>query len=105
MSGPSLLLVPEFTEIQWTIRSSLDAWAEVASYDPPGVGDERARTPLTRGAIVDRGLEEVRSREWEGFFVVADGWAIAPAVRIAARARDRVHGLALGHARLSDRLE
>lgn len=105
MSRPCLLLVPEFTEVQWTIRPSLETWAEVASYDPPGVGDEPSRAPLTREAIAERGLEEVRARGWQRFFVVADGWAIAPAVRIAARSQDRVDGLALGHARLSDRLE
>jgi sugar phosphate isomerase/epimerase len=103
MSAPRLLLVPEFTEIQWTIRPDLEAWAEVASYDPPGVGDEPP--PLTRDAIAERGLEEVSRRGWERFFVVADGWAIAPALRIASRARHRVQGLALGHARLSDRLD
>jgi hypothetical protein len=105
VSRPCLLLIPEFTEVQWTIRPHLDAWAEVASYDPPGVGDEPLREGLTRDAIAQRGLEEVADREWDGFIVVADGWAIAPAVRLAARARDRVRGLALGHARLSDRLD
>jgi hypothetical protein len=98
-----VLLVPELTEIQWTIRPSLQKWAEVVSYDPPGVGAERGA--FTRDAIADRGLEEVRDRGWERFFVVADGWAMAPAVRIASQARDQVQGLALGHARLSDRLD
>jgi hypothetical protein len=105
VSRPRLLLVPEFTEIQWTIRPSLEAWAEVASYDPPGVGAEPRRAPLTRDTIAERGLEEVRDRGWQRFFVVADGWAIAPAVRTAAQAGDQVQGLALGHARLSDRLD
>jgi hypothetical protein len=103
MDRPSLLLVPELTEIQWTIRHSLEEWAEVASYDPPGVGAEPGA--FTRDAIADRGLKEVRDRGWQRFFVVADGWAIAPAVRIAGQAGDQVQGLALGHARLSDRLE
>jgi hypothetical protein len=103
MDRPRLLLVPELTEIQWTIRPNLEEWAEVASYDPPGVGEERGA--FTRDAIADRGLEEVRDCGWERFFVVADGWAIAPAVRIANHARDQIQGLALGHARLSDRLD
>ena len=98
-------MVPEFTEIQWTIRPCLEAWADVASYDPPGIGDEPRRGQLTREAIADRGVEEVEQRGWERFFLAADGWAIAPALRIAARTRDRVQGLALGHARLSDHLE
>jgi hypothetical protein len=39
VTRPRLLLVPEFTEVEWTqIRPQLDEWADVASYDPPGVG-------------------------------------------------------------------
>jgi hypothetical protein len=33
-------LVPEFTELTWTIRPLLEEWADVLSYDPPGVGNE-----------------------------------------------------------------
>jgi len=38
MGRPRLLLIPEFTEVTWTIKPRLEEWAEVASYDPPGVG-------------------------------------------------------------------
>jgi hypothetical protein len=31
MSRPRLLLVPEFTELTWTIKAPLGEWAEVAS--------------------------------------------------------------------------
>ena len=37
---PRLLILPEFTELEWTIIPLLEEWAEVASYDAPGVGDE-----------------------------------------------------------------
>ena len=60
MSRPRLLLVPEFTELTWTIKPQLAEWAEVASYDPPGVGaeppPEEDVASLTRGLIADRGL-------------------------------------------------
>ena len=36
MSRPRLLLVPEFTELTWTIKPQLAEWAEVVSYDPSG---------------------------------------------------------------------
>jgi hypothetical protein len=49
---PRLLLVPEFTELEWVIRPKLAEWAEVATYDPPGVGGE----PIPAEA-----LEAVRS--------------------------------------------
>ena len=42
MERPRLLLVPMLTEVEWVIRPLLEEWAEVASYDAPGVGDEPA---------------------------------------------------------------
>jgi hypothetical protein len=109
MSRPRLLLVPEFTEIEWVIRPQLEDWAEVASFDPPGVGDE----PLPEGdpesfgheLFIQRGVDELDGRGWDGCFIVADGWAIPIAVGIAAAKRDAVEGMALGHARLSQRRE
>jgi pimeloyl-ACP methyl ester carboxylesterase len=110
VSRPRLLLVPEFTEIEWdVIRPHLEEWAEVASYDPPGVGAE----PLPEGdpesfgpeLFAERGVDELASRGWDRFFVVADGWGIPSAVRIARERREGVQGIALGHARLSHRRE
>ena len=111
MPRPRLLLVPEFTELSWTpIRSQLDEWADIAFFDPPGVGEEPQRdlsagfvSRELKGQIVERGLQELDRRGWTRFFVVADGWAIHEAVRIAGARRDAVAGLVLGHARLSHR--
>jgi hypothetical protein len=102
---PRLLLVPEFTEVQWTIKPKLEEWADVRSYDPPGVGSEPSTGVISRKSIVQRGLDEVDNASWERFFIVADGWAIATAVRIAEQRRENVAGLALGHAALSQRTE
>jgi hypothetical protein len=111
MQRPRLLLVPEFTELEWEIRPQLAEWAEVATYDPPGVGDEpiadedvegvRRGERSIRDAFVRRGLEEVDRRGWDRFFVVADGWANATAARIAHQRPAAVQGVALGHACLS----
>lgn len=83
---PRLLLIPEFTELQWTIRPKLEEWADVRSFDPPGVGEE-PRPPelagLTRQAVVDRALEEIDGAGWDGFYVAADGWSVSVAVRLA----------------------
>jgi pimeloyl-ACP methyl ester carboxylesterase len=106
---PRLLLVPGFTELDWVIKPQLEQWAEVASYDPPGVGGE----PLPAGdpesftpeLFVRRGEAELERLGWERFFVLADGWGIPHGARIAARRRDDVEGIALGHARLSNRTE
>jgi pimeloyl-ACP methyl ester carboxylesterase len=106
LSQPRLLLVPEFTEVEWTqIWPQLEEWAEVASYDPPGVGDEPASETFDREAIVERGLEELERRGWDHCFIASDSWGIASAVMLAAARPDSVDGLALGHAKLSFRRE
>jgi hypothetical protein len=105
---PRLLLVPEFTELQWTIKPNLEQWAEVRSYDPPGIGDEPRPEDLSNVStrlLVDRGLEEVDRAGWESYFVVADGWAIGPAVGMAKERPGATLGLALGHASLSQSRE
>ena len=104
MTRPRLLLVPEFTEVEWTkIRPKLEEWADVASYDPPGVGDEPPSDTFDREAIVRRGLDEIDRRGWERCFVASDSWGIASAVMLAASRPEAVDGLALGHAKLSFR--
>ena len=105
MNRPRLLLVPEFTELEWVIRPLLEEWAEVASYDPPGVGDEPESETFDRAAIVRRGLQELDRRGWERCFVASDSWGIASAVQLAVARPDAVEGLALGHATLSFRRE
>src|SRR6058998_2357947 len=102
---PCLLLVPEFTEVQWTIKPRLEEWAEVRSYDPPGVGKEPLPGEVSRDSVVQRGLEELDNASRDRFFIVADGWAIATAVKIAEARLERVAGLALGHAALSHRTD
>jgi pimeloyl-ACP methyl ester carboxylesterase len=103
---PRLLLVPEFTELEWdAIRPRLEEWAEVASFDAPGVGDEPRTEKLDRGAIVERGLEELDRLGWEACFVATDSWGIATALRLAHARPDAVMGMALGHAKLSYRRE
>jgi hypothetical protein len=108
---PRLLLIPEFTELEWTLGPQLAEWADVASYDAPGVGDEslteaelevlisdaRRRRTLT----AERGLEEMRRRGWESCVVVADSSAVGTACRLASMRPEGVEALALGHAALS----
>jgi pimeloyl-ACP methyl ester carboxylesterase len=111
VSKPQLLLIPEFTELEWVIRPLLDQWAEVATYDPPGVGDEpieeeeiealRLGKRRVRELLVRRGLGEVDRRGWNRFFLVADAWGNATALRIALERHDAVRGISLGHASLS----
>lgn len=116
MSRPRLLLVPFFTELEWEMLApSLGEWAEVASFDPPGVGDEPAPEPLAaaiaagdpsevlrlfREAVAKRGLAEADKRGWDRFFIVSDSYGNQNAVRLAELGGDRGRGLALGHATL-----
>jgi pimeloyl-ACP methyl ester carboxylesterase len=98
---PCLLLVPEFTEVEWRIRPQLEQWATVRSFDPPGIGAEPPAKRFSREAIIRRGLDELDDWGCERAFVVADGWGIPTAAGIAARRRELVAGMALGHAKLS----
>jgi hypothetical protein len=98
--------MPEFTELEWeVIRPRLDEWAEVASFDPPGVGDESRLEKLDRQALVDRGVEELDRLGWNECFLATDSWAIPSAVRVAIARPQTVIGMALGHAKLSYRRE
>ncbi len=101
--------MPEFTELEWAIAPRLEEWAEIASYDIPGVGSEPRPEPEpevpTRDLVVNRGLEELDRRGWERFFVVGDGLGLGGAVRIADARKDALYGLAIGHARLSYRTD
>jgi pimeloyl-ACP methyl ester carboxylesterase len=105
VTRPRLLLCPQFTEVEWAIAPQLSEWAEVATFDAPGVGDEPMPggdlTALDREMIVRRGQEELEKRGWDSYFLVGDAWGTATAVRLAARRPEQVLGLALGHACLS----
>jgi hypothetical protein len=109
-----LLLVPSFTELEWGIRPQLEEWAEVASFDMPGIGRESLPTDIAidanraaeslsrwREEGVARALEEVDRHGWERFVVVTDGHGAPTAVRLAGHRRESVLGLAVGHASLS----
>jgi hypothetical protein len=100
-----LLLIPLLTEIEWSIRPQLEEWAEVASFDVPGVGEEPPSATFDREAIAARALAELDRRGWDTCILVADGDAIATAVRIARARSEAVEGLALGHARLSNDMD
>jgi hypothetical protein len=111
MERPRLLLVPEFTELEWAIKPRLEEWAEVASYDSPGVGSESVPdeeyermvddAAYRRARVAERGLEEARRRGWERCVVAADGGAIPAACLVASARPDAVAGIALGHACLT----
>jgi hypothetical protein len=98
-------LVPHITELEWAIKAELEEWAEVATFDAPGVGAEPPAGQLDRQALIDRALAEVDRRGWDSFVLVCDGSAIPVGVRVAHARRNAVEALALGHARLANRLE
>ena len=118
MSASRLLLVPSFTELEWGIRPELEEWAEVASFDMPGIGLE----PLPAGVQLDPDIpaehyaemlavwrkagaeiaeREVDRRGWDEFLVVTDSRGISTAIGVAERRTQQVQGLAFGHAALS----
>jgi pimeloyl-ACP methyl ester carboxylesterase len=99
---PRILLCPQFTEVEWGIAPQLSEWAEVATFDAPGIGDEKPPEgglgEIDRGAVVDRALQEVDRRGWDSYFVSGDAWGTATAVRTAVARPGPVLGIALGHA-------
>jgi hypothetical protein len=92
-----ILLVPFLTELEWRIKPLLEEWAEVASFDAPGVGDEPS-AEVTPDAVVDRAVAELDRRGWDRCLIVADEFGVPSAIAVAARRRDAAAGLALGHA-------
>jgi hypothetical protein len=102
---PRILLVPSLTELEWLIKPQLEKWAEVASFDAPGVGDEPRPEKLDREAIIQRALTELERRAWDACFIAGDSWGNVTAVRVATEWDGKVLGMALGHARLSDRTD
>jgi pimeloyl-ACP methyl ester carboxylesterase len=115
--SPCLLLVPSFTELEWGIRPALEQWAEVATFDAPGIGETKIPFEVElenmdsgllsrwREATAQVGLKAVDRRGWDRFVVVTDSWGAPTAVRIASTRRDAVLGLAMGHASLSHSTE
>jgi pimeloyl-ACP methyl ester carboxylesterase len=106
---PRILLCPQFTEVEWAIAPQIAQWADVATFDPPGVGAEEAPGGIDRSdpraAVVERGLDEVDRRGWDSYFVVAESWGAATGVRLAAARPEAVLGLAFGHAALHHRTD
>ena len=102
MERPRLLLVPMLTELEWMIKPELEEWADVATYDAPGVGEEPAVDDPGSEATARRGLEEADRRGWDKFVVVADEFGLVAAAHLAVAAGGRLEALALGHARVSN---
>jgi pimeloyl-ACP methyl ester carboxylesterase len=105
MERPRLLLVPQVCALDWQIAPRLAEWAEVATYDAPGVGDEPGAGEIEREAIARRGLEELDRLGWERCVLVADEFGVPTALLLARIRPAVVTGLALGHACLTHDVE
>lgn len=103
MARPQILLVPTLTELEWPIKPLLEEWADVASYDAPGVGGEPPPRRAGPAAVVARGLAEVDRLGWDRYVVVGDEFGSYNAAQLAAARPESVRGVALGHASLSSR--
>ena len=96
---PRLLLVPSISELEWArIRPQLEAWADVASYDLPGLGAAASASALSLDATVERGVNELDRRGWTEAIIVGDQFGAGLAVLVATTWQGTVRGLALGHA-------
>src|SRR5262245_3908929 len=104
MDRPRILIVPMLTEVEWKIRPLIEEWAEVASFDAPGIGSE-APTEFTVEAVVDRGLAEIDAQGWDQCVIAGDEIGAVLATRIAENRPEATRALVLGHAALSFRRE
>ena len=98
MPRPRILLVPHLSELDWRIKPLLEEWAQVASFDAPGVGDEPPPDAFTTEAVIERGVAELDRLEWDRCVVVGDELGADIAVHLAAAVPGRLDALALGHA-------
>jgi pimeloyl-ACP methyl ester carboxylesterase len=105
MTRPRILLVPSLTELEWAIRPLLVEWAEVASFDAPGVAEEPPEEGHLLDASARRGLVELDRRRWDRCVIVGDEYGAGVAARMAAARPDAVQALVLGHACLHYRRE
>lgn len=103
---PHVLLVPSIAELEWNRVSSLIAdWADIASYDHPGLGPDAPAEELTLESTVQRGVDELNRRGWNDAVLVGDQFGSGLAVFVARAWEGTVRGLALGHACLHYRRE
>jgi hypothetical protein len=79
----------------------VEEWAEVASFDMPGVADEPPADRAGRPALVARGVQELDRLGWERCVIAGDELGVFSAVPVAVERPELVAGLALGHACLN----
>jgi pimeloyl-ACP methyl ester carboxylesterase len=103
MGKPRLLLFPAYSQLEWVIRPQLEEWADVATFDAPGVAKEPPPPTYDDMAIAERAAAEFQRTGWESCVVAADEYSIASALRFASARPEAVDGLALGHACLNFR--
>jgi pimeloyl-ACP methyl ester carboxylesterase len=102
MERPRVFLMPTLCEVEWSIRPRIEEWADVASFDAPGVGDSPdEQLGFSADAVIERGLTELDRLGWDDYVLVGDEFGAAQAVRLARRRPEGIRGIALGHASLS----
>ena len=99
---PRLLLVPSISELEWgRILPLLEAWAEVATYDIPGLSETGPSRPMDADFSIQGGVRVLGQRGWNEAIIVGDQFGSALAVLVADAWAGDVRGLALGHACLT----
>ena len=105
MARPRILIIPEMTLLEWPIRAELEAWADVAGFEAPGVGGTPRVEHLNRDVLAERAERAMDERGWDRCVVAADEFAVATAIALARRRPQAIEALALGHPCLSFRMD
>jgi len=98
VTRPRLLYVPMAAAFESESFAALADWAQVESFDAPGVGANRDAEPAGLRGIVDAAVAAIDALGWDRFGIVCDSHAQLAGVEIALRERERVGAIFIGHA-------
>ena len=98
MSRPHLLYVPLSAAREGAPVTALADWADVASFDAPGVGTNQGLELRGVAGVVDAARARLDELGWDTCGIVCDSHAQAAAIELALAEPDRVKGIFIGHA-------
>jgi hypothetical protein len=98
VSKPRLLYVPVSAGREADAVAALADWADVASFDAPGVGANRDLELRGVAGVVDAGRARLDELGWDACGIVCDSHAQAAGIGLALAEPERVTGIFIGHA-------
>lgn len=104
MSRPRLLYVPIATRFEAERVIALADWADIATFDAPGAGENRELESRGVAGVVEAALARLDGLDWQRCGVICDSHSQAAAVDLVMSHPERVEGVYVGHAAARYRL-